>query len=70
MVLIRVGNGVSQGPDSLQIFQKGVRYYSGWGYKKSQCIPRWLFLPAILKMGLWRGREAKIQPAVLKSAPL
>jgi hypothetical protein len=34
MVLIRVGNDVSQGPDSLQIFQKRVRYYSGWGYEQ------------------------------------
>ena len=36
-------NNVPECPDSLQIFQKRVRYYSGWVYEKSQCLSRWLF---------------------------
>ena len=44
---IRIRNNILQGPDSLQILQELVRYYSGCGYKQGQAsLPgffRWIW---------------------------
>ena len=56
---IRIRNNILQSPDSLQVLQESVRYYSGCGYEKMPGII-WLFL---LDME-GRGENGHFCPAI------